>query len=360
MKRRQRKQKTPQQMRKRANRRQRIGQTIGKVFFAAVLVSAAVLALTVFFKVDAVDVEGAQRYTADEIRQGLSVHEGDNLYLWNKVKVSNNLLAQFPYLESVQIRRSLPDRLTVSVTECAAALAVPTDGGYYYISRQGKVLELNAADGGLPLATGVTLMGMQPGELVDPSTDAYTGALLQALNALDAADMLPQLKFINLQSLTDIRIGYMGRFDIRIGTLEKIVYRLRFAQTIIDERLSPSDIGRLYWDAKDQLHFVPDSAENVEKSKTTLDSGAQIATIGGQSGDTPSGTASGDTATGDTASGDTAAQDGTASGDEQTVDGNGDSSGDSVNQTDGSGTDEGQDAAADTGGESDVSSSEEE
>ena len=43
-------------------------------------------------------------------------------------------------------------------------------------------------------------------------------------------------------------------------------YRLRFASTVIDERLSPSDIGRLYWDTQNRLHYVPDTAENVAAS----------------------------------------------------------------------------------------------
>ena len=44
----------------------------------------------------------------------MDVREGDNLYLWNKVKVSNALMERLPYLESVQIRRHLPDTLVVT------------------------------------------------------------------------------------------------------------------------------------------------------------------------------------------------------------------------------------------------------
>lgn len=271
MARRKRKQKTPEQRRKQANRRQRILHTAGRALFLLVLVSAALLALTVFFKVDAIEVEGMSRYTALEIENGMDIKTGDNLYLWNKVKVADHLLEKFPYLESVQIRRHLPDKLVVTVSESQAVLAVPSDGGYYLLSEQGKVLELSSSDGGLPIATGVTLMGMKPGQMVDRTADAYTDALLTVLNAVRASDMLKDVNFINLQSLTDVRIGCMKRFDIRAGTIDQLEYRLRFAKTVIDERLSPSDIGRLYWDGKDRLHFVPDTAENVARSATTLE-----------------------------------------------------------------------------------------
>ena len=268
MRRRRRKQKTPEQQRRHANRRQRFFRVVGRVLFIGILLAAAIVALTVFFRVHTITVEGAARYTAEEIVAGMDVKQGDNLYLWNKVKVTDELLQQFPYLETVQIRRHLPDTLVVTVEECTAVVAVPSDGGYYYLSEQGKVLEQNAADGGLPVVTGVTLSGLTPGQMVEPGEDAYVDAMLEVLQTMDAGGMLDGLRFINLQDLTDIRIGYDGQFDIRIGTMDGLVYRLRFAKTVIDERLSPSDIGQLYWDSQNRLHFVPGTAESVAASAT--------------------------------------------------------------------------------------------
>ena len=274
MKRRERKQITPDQERRRANRRQRIIRAAGRVLFLAILVAAAICALTIFFKVKTISVEGAMRYRAEEIVAGMGVKQGDNLYLWNKVKVSDRLLHDFPYLESVQIRRRLPDTLMVTVTECSGAVAVPSGTGYCYLSEQGKVLELSETDGGLATVSGVALEDAEPGELVERAQDAYVDALLDVLQTLDAAGMLDGLRFINLTDLTDIRIGYEGRFDIRVGTLDGLSYRIRFAQTVISERLSPSDIGRLYWDDQNRLHFVPDTAENVAASANETETGS--------------------------------------------------------------------------------------
>ena len=294
MRRRRRKQKTPEQQRRHAGRRHRLFRAAGRVLFIGVLLAAAVLALTVFFRVDTITVEGAARYSPEEIAAGLDVKQGDNLYLWNKIKVTDALLERFPYLETVQIRRHLPDTLVVTVTECMAAVAVPADGGYYYLSEQGKLLEQSTADGGLPLVTGVTLSGLTPGQMVQPAQDAYADALLEILQTMDAGDMLTGLRFINLQDLTDIRIGYEGRFDIRIGTMDELAYRLRFAKTVIDERLSPSDIGRLYWDKDDRLHFVPDTVENVAASAAGTETASETpADLSSAGGDTGSGTTDG-------------------------------------------------------------------
>ncbi len=244
----------------------RIFRLVGKLLFILVLLAAAVLAVTIFFRIENITVEGSQKYTAEQITSGMSVKKGDNLYLFNKIELEKTLLRRYPYLETVQIRRRLPDTLAVTVTDCEAIAAVPSGGGYFLVSGKGKVLEQREDDGGYPLITGASLMGCDPGDSIDPAKDAYSDALITVLNTLESAGMLDNIDFINMQSLTDVRIGIMNRFDIRVGTVDSLAYRLRFVMYVISERLSPSDVGRISWDAKGRLHFVPDTIENVRKS----------------------------------------------------------------------------------------------
>lgn len=266
MRRRRRRQKTPEQVRRRVSRRQRFFHTIGRILFLGILLAAATLALTVFFKVDTITVEGAQKYRAEEIVAGMDVKQGDNLYLWNKVKVCDAMLEKFPYLQSVQIRRHLPNALVVTVTECSASVAIASNGGYLLLSKEGKALEQSANSNGLPVVTGMTLTDVPLGKILSSDSSEAADDLLTILQTLDAADMLKDLAFINLSDLHDIHIGYLKRFDIRVDSVDNLAYYLRFAQTVIEDRLSPSDIGQLYWDSQNRLHYVPDTAENIEKA----------------------------------------------------------------------------------------------
>ena len=105
-----------------------------------------------------------------------------------------------------------------------------------------------SSDGGLAVVTGLEGAQMQTGEEIAPQTDAAVSAYLEIMQALGEQQMTDDLQFINLQELTDVRIGCGGRFDLRIGAVDSdLSYRIRFAQTVMSERLSPSDIGRLYW-----------------------------------------------------------------------------------------------------------------
>ncbi len=157
MRRRRRKKHTPDQM-EQQRRGRKIFRVLGRVLLTGIVLAAAVVAMTVFFRVKTISVEGAEQYGSEELIAGMDVQKGENLYLWNKNRVLSDLMHSFPYLESAQLRRKLPDGLVLTVTECSAAAAVRNeDNTFTYISAGGKVLENNAADGGLPIVLGVTL-----------------------------------------------------------------------------------------------------------------------------------------------------------------------------------------------------------
>ena len=127
MRRRRRKKHTPDQM-EQQRRGRKIFRVLGRVLLTGIVLAAAVVAMTVFFRVKTISVEGAEQYGSEELIAGMDVQKGDNLYLWNKNRVLSDLMHSFPYLESAQLRRKLPDGLVLTVTECTAAAAVRNEG----------------------------------------------------------------------------------------------------------------------------------------------------------------------------------------------------------------------------------------
>ena len=158
------------------------------------------------------------------------------------------------------------------------------------------------------------------------------GTYLAIMQVLTEQEMADELQFINLQELTDVRIGYGGRFDLRIGAVDSdLSYRVRFAQTVISDRLSPSDIGKLYWDDEGRMHFVPETAEEVARSGSV--SGAADAMNG--VAQNPDG-ANGLTDSQKSQQTDTSADNTDSSGSDSSSDTSGDTSGDDTSSDDSS------------------------
>ena len=107
----------------RGRRGRRFG-VLYKLLTLVVVCAAAVLALTLFFKVESVEVTGNSRYSAQEIQDACGVSLGDNLYLLSKPDMVQRLHQQLPYIDEVRITRRLPNTLCVQVTEFSTVYAV--------------------------------------------------------------------------------------------------------------------------------------------------------------------------------------------------------------------------------------------
>lgn len=93
----------------------------------------------VFFRVRAVEVVGAVRYTPEQIRQVCGFEEGQSLY-----GVSGDLSRlheRLPYIGSAKLTRKLPYTLIVTVAEDEAAYYCGLYGEYFALSEDLRVLE---------------------------------------------------------------------------------------------------------------------------------------------------------------------------------------------------------------------------
>ena len=63
----------------------------------------------VFFKVERIEVEGAERYTVEQVTEASGVTIGENLFLINKFSVINRIFKALPYMDEIMIRSKLPD-----------------------------------------------------------------------------------------------------------------------------------------------------------------------------------------------------------------------------------------------------------
>ena len=147
--------------RRRSNRRSNRGRFafLYRLLTFVVICGAIVAALALFFKVETIEVEGAERYTAAEVIEASGVGVGDNLFLMDKYEVAARIHSTLNYVETVQISRSLPSTLRITVAESRSVVAVEQEDLVWLISGTGKIVDTVTIDAGKPYAhvTGLTL-----------------------------------------------------------------------------------------------------------------------------------------------------------------------------------------------------------
>lgn len=136
----------PQKAPVRKKRRRRGRNLLYYIMFTMIAVAVGlILSLTVFFKIETIEAEGLSRYTPEEVIRTTGIQLEENLFRVDDRKVSQALVDTYPYIESVQLRRNLPSKLTLKITEAEPlGTFLQEDGSYVVVSGKGRVLELGS------------------------------------------------------------------------------------------------------------------------------------------------------------------------------------------------------------------------
>ena len=89
-----------------------------------------------------------------------------NLFLCKTEQAAGRIAEKLPYVESVTIKRKLPDKLVITVKEAQLKLAVQQGNSYLIMTGSGKVLEIGATElpEGAALLKGVEVKSASPGK----------------------------------------------------------------------------------------------------------------------------------------------------------------------------------------------------
>ncbi len=208
-----------------------------KLLTTLAICAVIVVALTMFFKADAVLVSGNVRYTEEQVREASGLSLGDNLFLLNRRKAARRVTEALPYIENVHISARLPDTLVIEVTECGAALAIPQGETVWVMSVSGKLVGAEAEAGGLPVVQGCELLAPSVGGAVALGTEQRErqDSLLALAAALDRAGALEQVQAIRLESASEIVMDYGNRFAVKMRYGADYDKMLRFIDKVLSQ-----------------------------------------------------------------------------------------------------------------------------
>ena len=142
----------------RARRRRGFSQPL--IF--VVVVVASIFVLSLFFRVEDIQVEGNTHYTDEEIIRAIDIEEGDNLFFFDRFAAISRVFSKLPYIEEVTLKRALPNRITISVEESRAMAYLILGDEEWTMDHNCKILG-KAAEG--ETAELVPIVNFDPGTL---------------------------------------------------------------------------------------------------------------------------------------------------------------------------------------------------
>ena len=258
---------TTQQQRIEQNKRRRQKQKIRKAVYAiviavSVIAVTSILILTVFFKIDTINISGNSRYTEQQVLSVLTVKPDDNLFASDLSKAEENLKQGLPYIYDVEIKRGFPSTINVNIKEADIIYSVKNnDKTYTILDSDLKVLQSGIGEkpkNAIKIKKlGIT--GALEGRIAEISNEQQKKDILALTNVISDLDLADKITEISSDNINMNYVVYDGRITIKLGTTENIEDKLYSALTVIEEKLNksnPNATGTLTATGDKEIYFT--------------------------------------------------------------------------------------------------------
>lgn len=247
--------------RKKRRRRGGLSRLLRPLSFILAAV-AVVTALTLFFKVQTIEVSGTSRYRPDDIIAASGVEIGDNLVLLDRYRISQRIYTSLPYVTDVRPKPRFPNTLEIEVTETRAVAAVQGGGGFWLLSAEGKILEAvdsRVADSYLRINGVWAVEPAVSSMLVLPEESPISAErLLALLGALQEQNALARTGTVNCTDPRELILEYDGRFRVEMFYDADFDFKVTCMVSAAD-KLEPNQTGTLRMTMTDdyEVRFIP-------------------------------------------------------------------------------------------------------
>ena len=209
------------------------------LIFAVFAVVFIVLANTVLFRCMSFEVEGAGRYSAEEIIAASGLKKGDNLLHISTAGAEKAVVGSLAYIDSAQVRKRFPTKIKITVTESEKWFAVVQDGKTAIVSRGGKIID-SSPDSSVVQITGYEAQSLDVGGMLKSEVTGKNGIPEELLDAADKAG-LTGISAIDMTDRFSLVVSCGSRITLELGNISDIETKLNIAAGVIRSEISPTD-----------------------------------------------------------------------------------------------------------------------
>ncbi len=245
---------------KRRSRRRQMNASawFGPMSFILVCISV-VVAMSIFFRVSTVEVEGNQDYTDEEIVAATGIDAGDNLFFLNRISAVSRMMARLPYIQEATVSRVLPDRVVISVKESNAIATVQSETSAWMIDRNCKMMTAvteSEAMGLIPVK-GLTAVLPNVGDPIQPKDgdQEKVAYLSEILLEIEVRNLQSRISEIDLTDASNPSLYFDDRFEVKLGAKGDTIRKFGLFLSA-SEQLASGDIGVIDLSLDDKAHFI--------------------------------------------------------------------------------------------------------
>lgn len=241
------------------------------------VVLALFVALSLFFKVENIQVSGCEQYSAYQIQQASELNVGDQLLTFSRARASGKIISALPYVKTVRIGIRLPDTVMIEVVETKVTYQVEdTAGQKWLMDSDGKIVSrLTYADQNYTKILGLVI---EPGQVgqdaiayqhAQTETDAEGNVVpvtvtqgqklqtaLKIAQYLESYGIIGQAASLDVANLYEIEFWYEDTFQVLIGDSSRLPYKVECASVLVAQLLEENAYATGLIDLTDPEHIT--------------------------------------------------------------------------------------------------------
>lgn len=125
------------------------------ILLSALIVSIIFFMMSPLFNISEINISGNNSISEETILSLSKIQIGDNIYKTSKKNIKQNI-KQNAYIESVEVKRVLPNQIKLMVKERNTTYMLEYSNSFIYINNQGYILEITNQKLDVPLISGIT------------------------------------------------------------------------------------------------------------------------------------------------------------------------------------------------------------
>lgn len=201
-------------------RRKLVFKIIKWLTLIAIIIAGIIYAmLSPIFNIANIEVNGNSKISSESIISLSGLKVGQNIFNFKTSHIVDNI-KQNAYVESVQISRSLPDTIRITVEERITTFMMSFGNAYVYINNQGYILDITKEKGKYPLLIGYETAeeDIQEGKRLCTNDLEKLSDILKIMKAITSGEN----KINNL--ITEIDITDSSDYILRLDSEKKTIH----------------------------------------------------------------------------------------------------------------------------------------
>lgn len=215
------------------------------------------------FNIKDIQVLNNSQVSSDTIISLSGLEKNENIFKFLKINIENNI-KQNSFVDSVEIKRVLPDKVQLIIEERAKKFSVQFLNSYAIISSQGYILEISEENQGLIVLKGMTTSqeNFSVGNRLENNDLEKLEDAIKIVNTCKDNNLDTQITYIDMSDKTNYTI-YMEqeKKTIYIGDNSNLSNKIIYVQAIINE--TKGEQGEIFVNGDLNNKFKPYFREKI-------------------------------------------------------------------------------------------------